>query len=201
MSRAGLVLLCYLLGCIPFGWLLHRLRGGGDIRTRGSGNIGATNVLRVQGWKAGLLTLAADAGKGAGAVWLGRIVGGSTTMAAICGVAAVVGHVFPVSLGFKGGKGVATSLGFLACLEPLVAALGVAVFLLVALWKRYVSLASVAACLGVALGVLALRGGGATTATAWAVAGLVVFRHLDNLKRLRLGTEPRLGERRRDGAG
>jgi glycerol-3-phosphate acyltransferase PlsY len=193
--------LCYLLGSIPFGWLLHRLRGGGDIRLVGSGNIGATNVLRAQGWWAGLLTLAADAGKGAGAVWLGREIGGSAEMAAACGMAAVLGHVFPVSLGFRGGKGVATGLGFVACLVPPAALVGVAVFMAVVGWKRTVSLASLAACVSVALSVPALRGWGAVSAAVLAVTALIVWRHRDNLRRLRRGTEPRLGADRGHGEG
>ena len=133
-SLWGLVVLGYLLGSIPFGYLLVRATGGGDIRFIGSGNIGATNVARTSGWSVGVATLLLDAAKGFLAVWLtGHFSGGNIRFMMYAGLAAILGHIFPVWLRFTGGKGVATALGvFLAICWPALAA-AVLLFLLVAL--------------------------------------------------------------------
>src|SRR5277367_694945 len=146
LSQLWLPLAGYLLGSIPFGILLTRLFGGGDIRVAGSGNIGATNVSRVAGPAAGILTLLLDGLKGAAAVWLAaRFASGSATWMTVAGVAALVGHCYPVWLRFRGGKGIATGAGmFLALCWP--AGLGaIGVFILVVLFSRFVSLGSIAA--------------------------------------------------------
>jgi len=145
----GLVALAYLLGSIPFGLVLTKIFGGADIRKSGSGNIGATNVARVVGPAAGILTLLLDAAKGAAAVWLaGHFAEHRAAPMMLAGVAALVGHCFPVWLKFKGGKGVATALGVFAMLAPLaVLAAAVFFFVVVLLW-RYVSLGSVSAAAG-----------------------------------------------------
>ncbi|MGH9679548.1 MAG: glycerol-3-phosphate 1-O-acyltransferase PlsY [Candidatus Acidiferrales bacterium] len=193
----GLVLAGYLLGSIPFGYLLVRLRSGGDIRAMGSGNIGATNVARSAGWAVGVATLLLDATKGFLAVWLaGHFSDGNIRIMMYAGLAAILGHVFPVWLRFAGGKGVATALGvFLAnCWPAAVAA--VAVFLVVAVFWRYVSLASVsaAAALPVLFYVLYAPGHAppyALSACTVLAAAIVIIKHRDNIERLMTGTEPR----------
>jgi glycerol-3-phosphate acyltransferase PlsY len=192
-----LLMLAYLLGSIPFGLLLAKLFSGSDLRKSGSGNIGATNVARVVGPAAGIVTLLLDAAKGALAVWLaGRLSGQSATLIMLAGVAALLGHCFPVWLKFKGGKGVATALGVFLMLAPL-AALGAALFfLLVVLLWRYVSLGSVSAAAAMPLLVYFLWAPGHAPplvvifGTLFASA-LVIFKHDTNLQRLVDGTEPK----------
>src|SRR5258707_6507695 len=136
----------YLLGSIPFGLLLTRLFGGGDVRKSGSGNIGATNVARVAGTLPGILTLLFDVAKGAAAVWLaGRVSNESATWMMIAALAALLGHCFPIWLKFRGGKGVATAAGAFLVLCPPALLGSIILFLLVLYFLRYVSLASIAA--------------------------------------------------------
>lgn len=136
----------YLLGSIPFGLLIVKARGGPDVRTTGSGNIGAANVARSAGAVAGVLTLLLDAGKGYLAVWIvGRWTGGSVRWMMAAAVAAVVGHVFPVWLRFRGGKGVATGLGVFLPICPEAVAAGAALWLLMVGFWRYSSLGSIVA--------------------------------------------------------
>ena len=195
----------YLLGTIPFGLLISRARGI-DIRQRGSGNIGATNVWRVLGTKWGLLTLFCDAAKGWLAVWAGMrwaaadpgVLGDSSLAGIVAALGCIVGHSFPVWLGFKGGKGVATSLGVLVGMMPLASAIVLGVWLVVFLLSRYVSLASIAAALALPTVVLALLSSGRLSGQAnlyfACVAGaLVVRRHRENITRLLQGTENRFG--------
>jgi glycerol-3-phosphate acyltransferase PlsY len=191
-----LVVLGYLCGSIPSGLLLAR-RAGIDVRRTGSGNIGAANVARSAGIRLGLATLLADAMKGAAPVLLARALTGDEAVAAAAGVAAFVGHVFPVTLRFAGGKGVATALGVLATLTPLAAAAAAAVFLLAALTCRYVSLASVLGALTAPLAVAALGEPPPVVAAAVAMSVLIVVRHRDNFARLRAGTEPRFSLHKR----
>jgi len=193
----GLVALGYLLGSIPFGYLLVRAKGGGDIRFLGSGNIGATNVARTSGWSVGIATLVLDAAKGFLAVWLAQhFSGGSIRFMMYAGLAAILGHVFPIWLKFEGGKGVATALGvFLAICWPALAA-AVLLFLLVALFWRYVSLASISAAAALPLFVYLLYAPRHAPPTAVSVSTLVaavvvIVKHRDNIERLLAGTEPR----------
>lgn len=193
----GLVVLGYFLGSIPFGYLLVRATGGGDIRYIGSGNIGATNVARTSGWSVGVATLLLDAAKGSLAVWVaGHFSGGNIRIMMFAGFAAILGHVFPVWLQFRGGKGVATALGvFLAICWPATAA-AVLLFLLVALFYRYVSLASISAAAALPLLVYILYAPGHAPPTAVSVSTLlaavvVIAKHRDNIERLMAGTEPR----------
>jgi glycerol-3-phosphate acyltransferase PlsY len=186
-----LIFVAYLLGSIPTGLLLAR-RAGIDPRRSGSGNIGATNVARSAGVRIGLATLAGDATKGALPVMAARWLGLGEPLAASAGVAAVIGHVAPIGLRFRGGKGVATALGALSVLAPWTAAACVAVFAGVAWRHRLVSLASILATI-TAPAVLLATGAPAGTTTAMAVvAVLIVLRHHENLRRLMAGTEPRL---------
>lgn len=189
---AAVALFSYLLGSIPFGLILVRVFRGDDIRQSGSGNIGATNVGRASPLL-GLVTLLLDAGKGFLAVAIATWLSGDKSLAALC---AVAGHIFPVWLRFRGGKGVATAIGGYAALAPDVTAVCLSVFLLLLGLFRFVSLAS---CTAIALfpliafflhrnvfpiGFYALSG---------ASAVLIVFKHRDNIQRLLRGTEPRFG--------
>lgn len=192
-----LIAAAYLLGSLPFGLLLARIFVGKDVRKSGSGNIGATNVARVVGPAAGILTLLLDAAKGAVAVWLaGQFSGQNTAALMLAGVAALVGHCFPVWLKFKGGKGVTTALGVFVLLAPLAALGGVVVFFVVVLLWRYVSLGSVSAAAAIPLLVYFLWAPGHAPplvvifGTLFA-AGLVIVKHDANLQRLIDGTEPK----------
>lgn len=203
MLHAFVVVLAYLLGSIPFGYLIVRLRGGGDVRETGSGGTGATNVTRRAGRAAGLLTLALDAAKGALAVALARYLladdFGVNWWVVAAALGAVAGHVFPVWLRFRGGKGVATGLGVFLSLAPLAVLCALPVFALVVWATRYVSLGSMtaAALLPLFVWLLGRRGAGAAeglspvlTAAA-AGAALIIFMHRANIGRLLRGTENR----------
>jgi acyl phosphate:glycerol-3-phosphate acyltransferase len=202
MSKVSLSLVwipvaAYVIGSIPFGIILAKIFGGVDVRQAGSGNIGATNVARVAGPLPGILTLVLDAVKGAAAVWLAaRFANESSFWMTIAGLAALVGHCFPVWLRFRGGKGVATAAGmFLALCWP--AALGaIGVFILVVLFSRFVSLGSVAAAAALPLLIYLLWAPHhapplAVTFGAFAAAMLVVYKHDANIQRLVEGREPR----------
>ncbi len=193
-------LLAFLLGSIPFGYLLCRFAAGTDVRRAGSGNIGATNVLRIAGRKLGLLTLLLDAGKGWLALGLELRYGGGWSrpgvLAAVL-LAAVAGHLFSPWMRFRGGKGVATGLGAFLALAPGPLAAAAAIFALVLARSRYVSLASITACAALPLLLLLPLGQPrippVLEAAAVATAALILWRHRANLSRLRQGTEPRLG--------
>jgi glycerol-3-phosphate acyltransferase PlsY len=193
----ALILLGYTLGSIPFGYLLVRVLTGGDIRFMGSGNIGATNVARSSGWYVGVATLILDAAKGFTAVWLAaHFSSANIRYMTYAGFAAIVGHIFPAWLKFTGGKGVATALGvFLKLCWPAIVG-AVVLFLIVAIFWRYISLASVSAAAVLPLLVYLLYAPGHAPPTALSVttlfaAFLVLFKHRDNIERLLRGTEPR----------
>src|ERR1700680_1391082 len=146
ISLLGIVVTAYLLGSIPFGILIARILGGKDVRTSGSGNIGATNVTRFAAQDAGILTLALDSTKGYAAVWLAaRYSHDSATWMMIAGLAVLAGHCFPILLNFKGGKGVAPALGVLLTLCAPAAVAALALFVLVSAYWKYISLGSIAA--------------------------------------------------------
>ncbi len=188
-----LAVLAYGLGSIPFGLLVTRVMGLGDLRRIGSGNIGATNVLRTGNKAAAALTLLLDGGKAAVAVLVGRAVAGDDA-AQVAGLAAVLGHLFPVWLGFRGGKGVATFLGTILALNWPVGMVACATWLVTATLFRISSLAAlVAAALAPVWAILMGYGRGALLLVA--IAALVWIRHAPNLRRLRAGTEPRIGSR------
>lgn len=185
----------YLIGAIPVGVLVARAAGGVDIRRQGSGNIGATNVLRTLGPAAGALTLIGDVVKGYAAVSLARALDPAPSWAAAGAVIAIVGNCWPVFLRFRGGKGVATGFGAFLALALLATAPAALVWVIVTLTFRYVSLASVLACVGLPIGV-ALLGYPWPAVSAAVLAGVIIIgRHHANLARLFNGTEPRLGER------
>ncbi len=189
----GAAILGYLLGAIPFGLLLTRAAGLGDIRAIGSGNIGATNVLRTGRRGLAAATLLLDAAKGAAAVLLGGWLAG-TAGAAIGGLAATLGHLFPLWLRFKGGKGVATGLGALLAASPPTGAATALVWLLVAGLTRISSAGALAAA--AASPILAWLIAGRTIGLmALAIALLIWARHHANIRRLLAGTEPRIGGR------
>lgn len=190
----GLVgLAAYLLGSVPFGVVVARAMGLGDLRRIGSGNIGATNVLRTGNRVAAGLTLALDAGKGAVAVLLaGAILGRDA--AQVAGLAAFLGHLYPVFLGFAGGKGVATYLGILLALSLPAGLATCATWLVVAGVFRYSSLAALVAAAASILWA-AVLGAGGMVALAVLLTALIFWRHRDNIARLRAGTESRIGKR------
>lgn len=197
-QQALLVLLAYFLGAIPFGYIIVKLREGRDVRAAGSGNIGATNVGRVAGTGAGIVTLLLDAAKGWLAVWFaGEFSGHSEYCIMGAAVAVVAGHMFPVWLKFKGGKGVATAMGaFLPiCWQAVVG--GMIVFVLVVAVWRYVSLGSILAAAAMPVMLYRLY---ATQPAPWVVSGaaivislLIIVKHHENIGRLIAGTENRLG--------
>ena len=193
---AALVGVAYLLGSISFAVLIVKWRTGRDIRGEGSGNAGASNVLRSHGKALGILVAALDVAKGAAAVALVRTVTADPRYAAAAGLAAVVGHVFPLYYGFRGGKGVATAIGAFLMLEPLACLVCVAVFVVVVATTRYVSLGSVVAMvlLPPVSGVV-FHAQQAVVVAAAAVAILIVLKHRTNLKRLAQGRERKLGSK------
>ena len=186
-----LVIGAYVLGSIPFGMLFARTAGI-DVRRAGSGTIGATNVARTAGARLGIATLLADVAKGALPVVAARALGAAPAVGAAAGLAAFLGHVFPVTLGFAGGKGVATGLGALVVLNPVAAASAAGVFALVLAGSGYVSLASMLAAIAAPL-VLAVAGAPRPTLAVGSIMAIVILaRHRDNVRRLLAGTEPRL---------
>ena len=198
----ALVASAYLLGSISFSllvvWLLKRV----DVRTLGSGNAGATNVLRTSGRWPALVVLLLDIGKGIAPVEAARRLGAPAAIQASAALAAIVGHVFPVWFGFRGGKGVATGFGVFVALFPLAGAAALAIFVTLVFATRYVSVGSIAAALSVPplAWLLGERGWAAPVpplalGLAAACSLLVALRHLPNVKRLVAGTERRLGER------
>ena len=189
--------LAYLLGSIPFGLLLAKLFGAADVRTTGSGNIGATNVARVAGPLPGILTLLLDASKGWLVVWLAtRITQADAAVMVSCGFFALVGHCFPIWLRFRGGKGVATAAGIFAalCPEALLAAL--ILFVVVVWFWRFVSLGSLAAAASIPLLVYLLWAPHFAPPPivdigTIAIAALVIYQHRGNIGRLAQGEEPK----------
>ena len=183
----------YLLGSIPFGMILTRVMGLGDLRQIGSGNIGATNVLRTGSKKAAALTLLLDGAKGAAAVLLARWLGGETA-AQIAGFAAFLGHCYPVWLGFKGGKGVATFLGILLAFAWPVGLAACVTWLASAFATRISSLSALIAAGSSPLWMLLLGRGDAMLMGA-ALVIVIFWRHRENIRRLNAGTEPRIGQK------
>src|SRR6476660_5946949 len=203
--------MAYLLGSIPFGYLLVRVFRGKDIRLTGSGNIGATNVARSGAKGLGIATLALDALKGALAVWLAALLAGSKynlcgdftqhpcahalRLMSVAALFAVLGHVFPVWLRFKGGKGVATALGVFCVLFPAAILVALAIFILVVAVTRYVSLGSILGAIAfpAAAYFLQIDSNFLSLTMASAIALIVVAKHHQNISRLLAGTENRFG--------
>lgn len=188
----------YFLGSIPFGYLLVRAFRGADVRTTGSGNIGATNVARTSPLL-GIFTLLLDVLKGMAAVGIALALSpGDRTVAFVAALAAVAGHIFPVWLRFRGGKGVATGLGSFILLTPKAVLLAMAVFVIMLAAFRFVSLASVTAAAFLPLFTLVLREGHSTQIGTVAIAAfLIILKHRPNMQRLVAGTEPKFKANRK----
>jgi len=194
MPLTLLIVIAYLIGSVPFALMLARRLGTADLRRIGSGNLGAANVLRTSGVRAGITVMLLDVAKGAGSVMLAqRFDAGAVTAAA--GLAAIVGHVFPVWLRFRGGKGVATACGVFSVLTPLAIGPTLAVFLSTVWISRYISVGSIVA--SVALPPIAYATGSPAPVLGAAVAAstLILIRHRTNLARVLAGTEQRVGLR------
>ena len=200
MTTLIFVLAAYLIGCVPFAVVSSKLFGLADPRSYGSGNPGATNVLRSGNKLAALVTLLGDAAKGWLAVWLAARFspgfGLDAQVVALVAVAVFLGHVFPITLGFKGGKGVATAAGVLLALSPALAGVVLLVWLAVAVVSRYSSLAALVASAAAPLAALSLLDNG------WAVLAvifnslLLTWRHQANIKKLIAGTESQIGKKK-----
>ena len=188
----------YLLGSIPFGLLIVKAMGRPDIRSTGSGNIGAANVTRSAGFLPGILTLLLDAAKGYAAVWLAsRWTGGSIRWMMVAAILAVIGHMFPIWLGFRGGKGVATGLGVFLPICPGAVAAAVVLWLAVVIFWRYSSLGSLAAAVALPVFVYILYAPGHApplfvTLGTVLFSVLVLLKHHPNIARLIAGSEPRI---------
>ena len=191
---ALLVIFSYLLGSVPSGLIIGKLSGL-DVRKAGSGNIGATNVARLLGKKVGLLTLVADTGKGFVPIWLAQQIGSSDPITALVGIAAFLGHLYPIFLKFKGGKGVATGFGVLLGLAPLATTILLVLFAAVAFTTRIVSLSSMVSAVAAPLVLWLFYYSPAYIMMAAVMAIMIVFRHYANIQRLLNGTEPRFSAR------
>lgn len=185
------VVIAYFLGSIPFGYLIVRATTGSDIRQSGSGNIGATNVLRTTGRAAGILTLLFDVMKGYAAVWIAsRVTGGDSLWTSLAAIAVILGHAYPVFLKFKGGKAVASTLGAFLLIAPSAIAAVTLVFVVAVALTRYISLGSVLAAGLFPLAVYLIAHPPFPVIFASLFAGaFIVYRHRDNLTRLREGSE------------
>lgn len=187
-----LVAVAYLLGAIPSGYVLGRLAGV-DIRSAGSGNVGATNVARVVGKRQGILTLLIDVAKGVLPVIVGRRLNLPELTIACAGIAAFLGHLYPIYLRFQGGKGVATALGVFLALAPLASLVLLVVFAVVMASSRIVSLSSIAAAAAAPLALWLLDYPPVLVVMGSLLAAMIVWRHRGNIQRLLSGTEPRFG--------
>ncbi len=212
------IIIAYLLGAIPFGLIVSRLLGVRDLRSRGSGNIGATNVWRVAGFKAAVWVYLGDIGKGVGAVILARCYAGHfdigifprDTFLVMCALAAVLGHIFPVYLGFKGGKGVNTALGALITLLPLETAAGFIIFIIVVATSRFISLGSMTGAVGfcaivaVERYLMSREMAAIYVYLAFIIAVLIIVTHRENIRCIISGTENKFSfslRSNRDGSG
>ncbi len=194
MTTALVVALAYLLGSIPFSFLVARRFGVADVRKVGSGNVGATNVMRSAGPAAGILALVLDVAKGAAASLIAREVAPTNdVLPPVAAAAAVVGHMYPVWLRFRGGKGVATGAGAFLPIAAVATGVGMIVFVVAAAASRYASLGSVLGAIGLAAATFVLKSEVPVRITACLVAALVVWKHRSNLGRIFSGTENRLG--------
>lgn len=191
MIPLAVVLVAYLLGSIPFGYLLVRWKTGVDVRATGSGNIGATNVLRTTGRLAGVATLLLDIGKGYLAVWIARQwTSESPLWMSLAALAVIAGHAYSVFLGFKGGKAVASFVGAFLCLTPFAVAMEMIVFATVVAWTRYISLGSIVGAATFPLAVwLLVQPPVPIWAAATIACAFIIYKHRSNLERLRQGRE------------
>ncbi len=194
MHEVALVLIGFAIGSLPLGYIAARHRGI-DLRRAGSGNVGATNAYRTTGLAMAVAVMALDVAKGAGAVLAAVQLGGGAAAPAAAGVAAILGHVYPPWLGFRGGKGVATATGVFSVLAPPATVLAVGAFLVTVWWTRYVSLGSLVGCVVVASTTAAFDAPLPVVVAGIAAAMIIIERHRGNLARLFAGRERRLGQR------
>jgi glycerol-3-phosphate acyltransferase PlsY len=183
--------IAYLLGAIPFGYLLVKWKTGADVRAAGSGNIGATNVMRTTGRVAGFATLLLDIAKGYAAVWIaGRMTGEDALWMSLAALAVMAGHAYPVFLGFKGGKAVASFVGAFACLTPAALGVEIIIFVVVVVWTRHISMGSIVGAATFPLAAfLVARAPLPAILVSLVAGGFVIYRHSSNIQRLRMGTE------------
>lgn len=194
MKIAFILLFAYLLGSISFGYLMAKSRAGIDIRQHGSGNIGMTNIWRVMGWQAGILVFIGDAGKGVLAALIGKYFGGDS-LAVLAGFAVMAGHTYPLFLNFNGGKAVATGVGVLGALSLKVTLFALALWLITVGITKYVSLASILAAISVPMLLFVLNSPLPHQIFGFIGAAFVVYKHIPNIKRLRAGTEYKIGQK------
>jgi len=192
MSKLFFVLIAYFLGAVPIGLLIAKIYGHPDIRREGSGNIGATNVARVVGKKQGLITLIGDISKGAVPVLLAMWLIGTDTWIALTGLSSFLGHIFPIYLKFRGGKGVATATGVFFAISPLAVIFDLLIFLFVVWRFRYVSLGSLSAAFAMPFLLFIISGKKVYISLSILMAILIFYRHKENIGRLLKGEENRL---------
>lgn len=192
MEKIIVVIISYLLGSIPFAYIIIRLFKGIDIREVGSGNVGTTNALRTAGKRVALAALLGDLLKGLAAAWLGMRAGGQG-LAAACVLAVVIGHCWPLFIGFKGGKGMATTAGAVLFLMPKVFLFLAIIFILIVFFTRYVSLASISVAVLLPLTTLFMSQSGSYLLASVILTLLVVYRHRENIERLLNGNERKIG--------
>lgn len=184
--------IAYLIGSLNFGLIISKYRFRDDVRTHGSGNAGMTNMLRTYGKSAAVFTLLGDALKSVVSVMLvGRMLGGEKG-AYIAGLGCIIGHVFPVFFGFKGGKGVVVTAAMVLCLDPVVFALLFIIFAIIVAFTKYISLGSVMCMMVYPLVLYRVSGGGFNVIIAFIIAILIIILHRGNIKRIRLGTENKI---------
>jgi len=190
MTPLLVLVIAYLLGAIPFGYLLMKAKTGEDVRAKGSGNIGATNVMRVGGKLAGVATLLLDIAKGYLAVWIAERLTGDTLVMSAAAVTVMAGHAFPVFLRFKGGKAVASFVGAFLCLTPWALVVEIIVFVVVVFWTRHISMGSIVGAATFPLAVwLVQHAPWEAVAASIIGATFIIYRHSGNIERLRAGTE------------
>ncbi|MCK5680422.1 glycerol-3-phosphate 1-O-acyltransferase PlsY [bacterium] len=192
MQALFIWILAYILGSIPVGILVAEWFKSGDPRNLGSGNIGATNLARTAGKKAGLITLGGDCLKGFSAIILARLFGAGDGVTALAGLAAFMGHLYPLFLGFKGGKGVATALGIFLALAPGATLLGALLFAAITAITRFVSLGSIVAAITMPLFICQTGASWKIVYISLLMSGFIVYKHKDNIMRLCLNKENRL---------
>src|SRR5215831_2940023 len=187
MTRLLVLAIAYLLGAIPFGYLLVKWKTGADVRSKGSGNIGATNVMRTTGRVAGVITLLLDIAKGYLAVWIaGRVTGGDWLVMSAAALTVMAGHAFPVFLRFQGGKAVASFVGAFLCLTPWALAAELIIFVVVVAWTRHISMGSIVGAATFPLAVWLVEKAPLPALAASIIAGaFIVYRHKGNIERLR----------------
>lgn len=190
LKEIGLVFLCYLIGSIPFSYIFPRWFTNVDVRSKGSGNVGATNVLRTTGIPVAILAFTGDFLKGIAAAWIGTRAGG-TVWFILCCMAAPVGHCYPVFLRFKGGKAVTSAGGIVFFLMPKIGMILLLLFTAIVYISRYVSLGSITVALFLPLIAMLVNEPAKYVILCWLLALLVIYRHQENIERLKNGTEAR----------